>query len=106
MLESFKLVPRPLDEGARPKFASNQSKLDPRKLDPGPKSKVGLSGHLGCFYTKPFLFFFSFFKFFFVILFLFLFLNFYLGGGGVCGSYVPKAKMIHERMDHVPKPII
>jgi len=91
LVESFKLVPRPLDEGSRPKsgklrliwhlfwrenqlvrtkrqcwkesswfgeprirlgtqvhfngriqFASHESKLVPRKLDPGPWSKVGL----------------------------------------------------------------
>jgi hypothetical protein len=69
--KAFKLVPRPLDEGARPKFASNQSKLDPRKLDPGPKSKVGLSGHLGCFYTKPF------FSFLFFLKNLYLYFYFY-----------------------------
>jgi len=35
-----------IQSSSRIQFASNQSKLVPRKLDPGPSSKVGLSYHL------------------------------------------------------------
>jgi len=35
-----------IQSNSRVQFASNQSKLVPRRLDPGPSSKVGISYHL------------------------------------------------------------
>ncbi len=35
-----------IQSNSRIQFASNQSKLVPRKLDPGPSSKVGINYHL------------------------------------------------------------
>jgi hypothetical protein len=43
-----------VESNSRIQFASNQSKLVPRKLYPGPSSKVGLSNHLHFITTSLF----------------------------------------------------
>ncbi len=73
LVESFKLVPKAFRRGSKTKKWQIEAKrtwhkLVPRKLDPGPSSKVGLSGHLGCFLHK------AFFSFPFLKLFYFIYL--------------------------------